>query len=182
MSEHCRFSEHEQKPFSSDSRASIFKVTGYCSENQKHSGKWQMFTYTWELKFCLVSFAWEQSWPDSDQTKTWERKCVYWSNKQGHLEKCVHNSILVFVLGIKTCSISLVCYNETIESLVCNPSWILYCPKAVLCLQVRGRVWWGAASHRRRSGEEIVCYIKLIGSVFSDHDPSQSCEGETGVL
>ncbi len=59
MSEHCQFSEHEQKPFSSDSRASIFKVTGYCSENQKHSGKWQMFTYTWELKFCLVSFAWE---------------------------------------------------------------------------------------------------------------------------
>ncbi len=101
MSEHCRFSEHEQKPFSSDSRASIFKVTGYCSENQKHSGKWQMFTYTWELKFCLVSFAWEQSWPDSDQTKTWERKCVYWSNKQGHLEKCVHNSILVFVLVSK---------------------------------------------------------------------------------
>ncbi len=106
---------------------------------------------------------------------TWERKCVYWSKKQGHLENSVYNSILVFVLVSKTVTFHL--YSFTIESLVCKPSWMLYCPTAQRqsCVFRSEGVSGGEQHHTAPHYEckRVVCYIKLIGSVFSDHDPSQ---------
>lgn len=114
----------------------------------------------------------------TDQKRTNVLLNTYFS-KCPHLEKCVFNCILVFVLVSKTVKFHL--YSPM------KPWCVTHCecctaplPKGSLVSsgQREGLVVSSITrlliTSVRGSGEEVVCYIKLIGSVFSDHDPSQA--------